>query len=408
MSTTTTGASPGKQPAARPAPPRPRGAALSRWFAERYPVPAIKEAFAKQAHKLLPPHVGWLHTFGGMLLFLTVQQILTGILLMVYYRPTADGAWDSIRFITTQATFGWLIRGLHAWGANLMILVLLAHMLRVFWMGAFKKPRELTWVGGVLLFFVTLCFGFTGYLLPWDQVAYWATTVGTEVAASIPAVGTHVAYLLRGGEAVDGETLARFYVVHVVVLPWVLVGLVILHIVMIRMQGLAPLDPVGQGEHPTEATGVPFAPHHVSRELVVFPLFFAALIAIVVLFPPELGEKSDPFTTPEGIKPEWYFLPTYQLLKYFPKLVGLALSVVPPIVLLVWPFLDRGPARRAAQRRISIAIGLAAFLTFLAFGVLGFVSESEMNLFGYRVHFDIYGVPHVLGAAGAEVTPTNR
>jgi quinol-cytochrome oxidoreductase complex cytochrome b subunit len=389
--------------------PRPtRTSGLARWFHERYPMPEIKAAFAKQAHKLLPPHVGWLHTFGGMLIYLTVHQVVTGILLMVYYRPTAEAAWESVRFITTQASFGWLIRGLHAWGANLMIVVLLLHMLRVFWMGAFKKPRELTWVGGVLLFFLVLCFGFTGYLLPWDQVAYWATTVGTEVAASIPAIGSHLAYLLRGGEAVDGETLARFYVFHVVVLPWALAGLVILHIVLIRMQGLAPLDPVGQGEHPTEATGVPFSPHHVSRELVVFPLFFGLMLAIVVLFPPELGEKSDPFTTPEGIKPEWYFLPTYQVLKYFPKLVGLALSIVPPILLLIWPFLDRGPLRRAAQRKLSVAIGLFAFLFFLVFGLLGFVSESEMSLFGYRVHFDVYGVPHVLGALGAEPLPERR
>jgi quinol-cytochrome oxidoreductase complex cytochrome b subunit len=320
---------------------------LSRFFRERYPVPAIQAALSKQAHKLLPRHVGWFHTLGGMLLFLTVQQILTGILLMVYYRPTPDAAFESVRYIMTKASFGWLIRGLHAWGANLMIVVLILHMLRVFWMGAFKKPRELTWVGGVLLFFLTLCFGFTGYLLPWDQVAYWATTVGTEVAASIPWCGTDIAYLLRGGEAVGEETLSRFYVFHVVVLPWVLVILIVVHIVMIRMQGLAPLERVGEGENPTGPDAVPFAPHHVSRELVVFPLFFALLITLVILDPPHVGEKADAFTTPEGIKPEWYFLPTYQLLKYFPKLVGLALSVVPPILLLIWPHVARSASRSA-------------------------------------------------------------
>lgn len=368
--------------------------AIARWFEERYPMPAIREALAKQAQKLLPPHVRWWHTFGGMLLFLTVHQIATGILLMVYYRATPDAAYESVRFLMTKASFGWLIRGLHAWGSTLMIIVLLLHMLRVFWMGAFKKPRELTWVGGVLLFFVCLCFGFTGYLLPWDQVAYWATTVGTEVAASIPVIGADLAYLLRGGEAVGGETLARFYTFHVVILPWVLAFLVVGHIVLIRMQGLAPLDPVGQGEHPTAKNGIPFAPHHVSRELVIFPLFFAGVLALVILFPPHIGEKADPFTTPEGIKPEWYFLSTYQLLKYFPKLIGLALSVVPPILLLVWPFLDRSPARRASARKISIAIGLTAFVGSLILGVLGFVSESEMVLFGQRVHFDVYGLPH--------------
>ena len=367
---------------------------LGGWFRARYPVPAIQEALRKQAHKLLPPHVGWFHTLGGMLMFCTAQQILTGILLMVYYRPTPEAAHESVRYLMTKASFGWLIRGLHAWGANLMILALVLHMLRVFIMGAFKKPRELTWVGGVLLFFLALCFGFTGYLLPWDQRAYWATTVGTEVAASIPLIGESLATLLRGGAAVGGETLSRFYVAHVVVLPWVLVFLVVLHIVLIRMQGLAPLDPVGQGEHPDEHTGVPFAPHHLSREFVVFPLFFAALILTVILLPPEVGDKADPLTTPEGIKPEWYFLPTYQFLKYFPKLLGLALSTVPPLLLMVWPFLDRGPARRPSQRKLSVAIGLLALFLSLVFGVLGFVSESEMVLFGQRVHFDIYGLPH--------------
>jgi quinol-cytochrome oxidoreductase complex cytochrome b subunit len=369
---------------------------LSRWFHDRYPVPAIAEAVRKQAHKLLPPHVKWFHTFGGMLLFLTVHQILTGILLMVYYRPSPEEAFESVRFLMTQASFGWLIRGLHAWGSTLMIVILILHMLRVFLMGAYKRPRELTWVGGVLLFFVVLCFGFTGYLLPWNQLSYWATTVGTEVAASIPAIGSWLSYLLRGGEAVGGETLSRFYVFHVVVLPWVLVFLVVAHIVLIRMQGLAPLDPVGQGEHPSEKEGIPFAPHHVSRELVIFPLFFAAVLAVVIFYPPEIGEKADPFTTPEGIKPEWYFLPSYQFLKYFPKLVGLALSTVPPILLLIWPFLDRSPARRASSRKISVSIGLSAFFLTLIMGILGFVSESEMVLFGQRIHFDIYGLPHLL------------
>jgi quinol-cytochrome oxidoreductase complex cytochrome b subunit len=371
-------------------------ARLSGWFADRYPVAAITEAVRHQATKLMPPHVRWFHTFGGLLLFLTAHQILTGILLMVYYRPTPEAAHESLRFIMTKASFGWLVRGLHAWGANLMIIVLILHMLRVFVMGAFKRPRELTWVGGVLLFFVVLCFGFTGYLLPWDQRAYWATTVGTEVAASIPAIGSSLSTLLRGGDAVSGETLSRFYVVHVVVLPWVLAFLVVVHVVMFRMQGLAPLDPVGEGEPPDAATGIPFAPHHVSRELVVFPLFFAAMIAAVICWPPDVGERANPLVTPEGIKPEWYFLPTYQFLKYLPKLFGLALSVVPPLLLLLWPFLDRGPARRPSQRRLSVMIGLSALVLSLFFGVLGFVSESEMVLFGTRVQFDVYGMPHLL------------
>lgn len=371
-------------------------ASLRRWFDERYPVPAIGNALSKQAHKLLPPHVSWLHTMGGLLIFLTVNQILTGILLMVYYRPTTDEAYESVRFLMTEASFGWLIRGLHAWGAQLMVVVLVLHMLRVFLMGAFKKPRELTWVGGVLIFFVVLVFGFTGYLLPWNQLSYWATTVGTEVAAAIPEIGSALGILIRGGDAVGQETLSRFYVLHVVVLPWVLTFLVVVHIVLIRMQGLAPLAPVGEREVPTPEEGVPFAPDHVARELVVFPLFFALLIAMVILFPPEIGEKANATVTPEGIKPEWYFLPTYQFLKYVPKYVGLALAALPPVLLLAWPFLDRSRWRRPSRRRISVALGLAALALTLALGVVGHLSESTVELFGKTWSFDMYGVPHAV------------
>jgi quinol-cytochrome oxidoreductase complex cytochrome b subunit len=371
-------------------------ARVDRWFDQRYPVPAIRDALAKQAHKLLPPHVGWFHTLGGLLTFLAIQQILTGILLMVYYRPTTEGAFESVQFVMTKAAFGWLIRGLHAWGASLMVAVLVLHMLRVFLMGAFKRPRELTWVGGVLLFFLTLGFGFTGYLLPWSQLSYWATTVGTEMSASIPGIGAELGTLMRGGEAVGQETLSRFYVLHVVVLPWVLIALMIAHIVLIRMQGLAPLAPVGEQEVPTPEEGIRFAPEHLSRELVVFPLFFGLLMLLVILFPPEMGEKADPTVTPEGIKPEWYFLPTYQFLKYLPKYVGLALAALPPLLLLAWPFLDRSPWRRPSQRRLSITLGLAALLVTILLGLVGWLSESERHVLGRVVRFDMYGWPQVV------------
>jgi quinol-cytochrome oxidoreductase complex cytochrome b subunit len=375
---------------------------LTAWLAARYPVESIREFLRHQSGKLLPPHTSWWHTLGSLLLFLTLNQVVTGVLLMVYYRSTPETTYESIHFIMTKANFGWLIRGLHAWGANLMILLLVAHMLRTFVMGTYKKPRELTWVVGVLIFGTVLIFGFTGYLLPWNQVSYWATVVGTEIARVIPFVGGWITTLLRGGEAVGGETLGRFFVVHVAVLPWVLVGLVGLHVLLVRIHGLAPREPVGLEPPLTPRTGLRFFPDHVAKESVVFSIFFALLVAVVLLFPAELGEKANPLRTPDEVKPEWYFLPTYQLLKYLPKVLGIGVSVVPIVVLLLWPFLDRTPARDPRKRPWSMSIGIGALALALLFGVLGYLSEKTIILGGSRISFDIHGIPHRLASLPTE------
>lgn len=374
---------------------------VRKWLLGRYPIRVIEEFAEHQAKKLLPANVSWWHTFGSLALFLMMNQIVTGILLMVYYRPTAETAFESVKFITTKAQFGWLIRGLHAWGATLMIVTLVLHMFRTFMMGAFKRPRELTWVVGVVIFGLALTFGFTGYLLPWNQLSYWATTVGTEVTGAIPAVGNFTKYLLRGGDGVGEETLARFYVLHVVVLPWVLVAMVALHIVLMRMQGLSPAEPVGQERPLTERNGIRFYPEHVFKELTIFPIFFLVLLAVVILFPPDLGEKADPFVTPEGIKPEWYFLPTYQLLKYMPKMLGIFVSIVPIVLLFIWPFLDRTRERVARRRPWSVTIGIAALVLAVFFGFVGYVSERTFTWSGRSYHFDVYGVPHHVEAPAA-------
>lgn len=380
---------------------------LMSWLAERYPVESVREFFRAQAGKLLPPHTSWWHTLGSLLLFLTANQIVTGLLLMVYYRPAPETAYESIHHIMTRMHFGWLIRGLHAWGANIMILLLVAHMFRTFVMGTFKKPRELTWVIGVFIFAAVLVFGFTGYLLPWNQVAYWATTVGTEIAGAIPLVGEPLKTLLRGGDAVGGETLSRFYVLHVAVLPWILAGLVAVHILLVRIHGLSPLDPVGSEPVLSDKTGLRFYPDHVAKESVVFMVFFTLLVLIVFLLPPELGEKADAYRSPEAVKPEWYFLPTYQLLKYLPKILGIFVSVLPFVLLLLWPFLDRMPARRPSKRPWSVTLGTGALVLAILFGVLGFLSERTVTVFGSRVHFDIYGIPRAVPGEPVPVTPTS-
>ncbi len=210
------------------------------WIDERI---GLRALIAAALHVTIPRSA---HTFylGGITLFFFGVQATTGILLALYYQPTPEAAYDSILYIMNQTNFGWLIRSVHAWSANLMIVFCVLHLLRVVIQGAYKKPREITWMVGMALLFITLGFGFTGYLLPWDQRAYWATTVGTEIAGSVPLIGGSVRELLRGGADIGALTLSRFFGVHMLVLPLTLVGLVGLHLLIVHQQGLA--DPEGK------------------------------------------------------------------------------------------------------------------------------------------------------------------
>jgi quinol-cytochrome oxidoreductase complex cytochrome b subunit len=185
------------------------------------------------------PKVNWFYTLGSATLFVAVNQIVTGILLTVYYVPTPDHAYDSVQFITNQVTAGWLIRGLHHWGASAMVILTVLHMLRVIFTGGYKFPREVTWFTGVFLLLIVLGFGFTGYLLPWDQKAFWATTVGTRIAEVAPGVGPFILRALRGGEELSAVTLARFYGAHVWMLPAALLGLVGVHLYLVIRLGIS-------------------------------------------------------------------------------------------------------------------------------------------------------------------------
>jgi quinol-cytochrome oxidoreductase complex cytochrome b subunit len=185
------------------------------------------------------PKVNWLYTLGSATLFVAVNQIVTGILLTVYYVPTPDHAYDSVQYITTQVTAGWLIRGLHHWGASAMVVLTALHMLRVLVYGAYKYPREVTWFSGVALLLIVMGFGFTGYLLPWDQKAYWATTVGTRIAGVAPLVGDWVLRAMRGGSDLSAVTLARFFGAHVWMLPAALLGLLLIHLYLVIRLGIS-------------------------------------------------------------------------------------------------------------------------------------------------------------------------
>jgi quinol-cytochrome oxidoreductase complex cytochrome b subunit len=199
----------------------------------------VKEGLQKLLKKPVPKRLNFLYCFGGMTFLLFVIQVVTGILLAIYYKPSAADAYTSVKFITNTVPLGWLIRQIHAWGANLMIITVLIHMGRVYFHGAFKNPRELNWMVGVVLLALTMGFGFTGYLLPWDQKSFWGTTIGTEVAGGVPLIGSYLLVLLRGSQNVTGDTLTRFYSVHVLILPWITAMFLAVHFAMIKRQGVA-------------------------------------------------------------------------------------------------------------------------------------------------------------------------
>jgi len=317
---------------------------------------------------------------GGITMFLFGIQVVTGTLLALYYKPTPDTAYDSVIFITSDVTFGWLIRSVHHWAANLMILCLALHIVRIFFQGAYKYPRELTWLIGTGLLLATIGFGFTGYLLPWDQRAFWATTVGTEIAAAVPIIGDQLLALLRGGADVTDATLTRFFGMHVLVLPLILGALLVLHLTLVHQQGLA--DPTTPDPRPGQPLPegyanrklLPFFPNYILDEFIAWFVVLAVLVILASVFPAGLEDKANPLETPAHVKPEWYFLSVYELLKHVPRIVGIALPGIALAILALWPLIDRNPEVRARRRPLAIVLGLLAVLITIGLSVWGYYS----------------------------------
>jgi ubiquinol-cytochrome c reductase cytochrome b subunit len=347
--------------------PSPAGAAG--WIEQRTRGRALMDALL---HVRIPAEARTLY-FGGTALFLFGIQVATGTLLALYYKPTPDAAYDSVLFVMSDVNFGWLIRSIHHWAANLMILLVVLHLLRVFFQAAYKYPRELTWLLGIGLFAVTMVFGFTGYLLPWDQRAYWATVVGTEIAGFVPVIGDQLLLLLRGGVDVTEATLSRFFGLHVLVLPLALAGLLVVHLTLVHQLGLAnPKRPDPRGREP-EGRTTPFFPNYILDELIAWYIVLALLVVLASLFPAGLEDKANPLETPVGTKPEWYFLAVYEFLKLVPRIVGILLPIVALGLLTVLPFLDRNPEVLARRRKIAVGVATAVLVGAVALTVRGFL-----------------------------------
>lgn len=344
------------------------------WVDERVKISDLVEFMGK---KYVPVHRHsvWYY-FGGVALFLFIIQVTTGILLLLYYKGSEQLAFESIQFIMSKVQFGWLVRSIHSWAANLFILAAVIHMFSVYFERSYRKPREVTWLTGMLMLFLGLGFGFSGYLLPWNELAFFATKVGTDIAGVVPLVGKPLMVFLRGGEDVTGATLSRFFGFHVALFPGIFTILLVVHLLLVQRQGMS--EPLGlDPEH--ERKTMPFFPNFMLRDVLLWLIVLNVLAVLAVFFPWELGRKADPFASaPAGIRPEWYFLFMFQSLKYVPprilfldgEVLGIGLFGIAGLLWLLIPFWDRKSARGVRSRAISyVGIGVVAYI--LVFTILG-------------------------------------
>jgi quinol-cytochrome oxidoreductase complex cytochrome b subunit len=356
----------------------PPGHRIFQWFDERlYLTPLMQWA----SKKTVPMHR---HSFwyymGGLVLIYIVLQFFTGILLMVYYVPEIKSAYSSILRINSQVDFGWFVRSLHSWGSNLLMIFLFLHLFSTLLMRAYRPPRELTWWSGLALLGITMAFGFTGYLLPWDELAFFATKIGVDIASKVPLIGSSLAGLIRGGETLGGATLARFYTLHVVVLPLSLLGIMGFHLLLIQLLGTSA-PPFYWKQPPEKRETEDFFPTFLFKDFMGWLLVINLLALLVALFPWGIGPEVKPFApAPAGIKPEWYFLAPYQFLKILPahigpfegEVVGIVLTTLAVASLAVVPLLDRGQSVWAAK--LAQLYGVALVVGFVVFTVWGYLS----------------------------------
>lgn len=355
-------------------------AVMRHWLDERID---WDDLTAPLRHKTVPNHrLSYWYFLGGITLFLFMLQVLTGILLLLYYRAGANEAFESVQYLMTQVQFGWLIRSIHSWSANLMIFTAFAHMFSVLFLKAYRKPRELTWVSGVLLLFLVMGFGFSGYLLPWNTLAFFATKVGTEITGQVPIVGKPMMIFLRGGEEVTGATLTRFFGFHVAVLPGVVTLLILLHLLLVQRLGISvpPKLEVQWKANPSAKREMKFLPNFLLRELMAWYVALGVLGVLAALFPWNLGVKADPFVSaPAGIKPEWYFLFMFQTLKLIPSKVwfidGEILGVLGfGLVAVLWillPFFESDQPSHTKKWITGLAVFALAYVAGMsAYGFL--------------------------------------
>ena len=324
----------------------------------------LRQAWKAAMKRRIPASVGWKHAFGGATYLLCMILVATGVMLSFYYRPSTVEAYPSLQYLETEVTFGWLIRHVHFWAAGLVVLTSLVHLFRVLFTGTYRAPRETTWLMGILLLVTLFLFVTSGYLLPWDQWAYWGTTAGIEHLEGIPLIGGLIAQVLRVDEFVSGATLSRFYATHVILLPWVLLLLLSLHFQLVRKHGVGPAPRQVEVGDADTSDGEPFFPHHMLRQLVVVFVTVMVVVTLALFWPRSFGDPADPFTFP-GELPA-LGIPAAILIGASRIPAGLGLVGLPLLFLLlaVLPLVER--SREGAFSRRPLAMGLfGIFLLFL-------------------------------------------
>lgn len=345
---------------------------IKQWMDERWPLsPLIHLALEEE----IPGGARYAYTLGSAVLIVFMLQILSGIMQLFFYVPATDHAYNSISYLRTQVPFGWLIHGIHFWGAQLMVILVLLHMARVFLWGAYKKPRELTWIAGVTLFLTTMGFSFTGGPLHWDQRGYWVGDVSTSIAGTVPLVGDLTKQLLRGGEEMGQLALSRLFVIHTAVLPGALLALFVIHIIAMRRFGS-----VGPWSEEARMKKDPFWPDQVFKDAVAGTTVFLLLILLVVFLPPQYSGMADPLDVSYIPKPEWNFLFLYEALKYFPgKLEPVGTVGVPTVLILILallPFIDRNPERNPLKRPIAMICAFILAALVIGISIIGYLSPG--------------------------------
>lgn len=339
---------------------------LSAWLKERIPVSG--DRLRELTNEPVPNHLRrWWFCLGGTPAYLFVVQVVTGILLAFYYQPSSRTAYESVRYITEEAAFGWYLRGVHKWAATLMIAAVILHQMRVYFTGAYRKPREINWMVGMCLLVCTLMTGFTGYSLVFEQLSYWGATVGANITENVPVFGTLMKRMLLGGDTYNANTLSRFFILHAAVLPVTIVLLLGVHITLIRLQGVTELE--FEDQEPGEQRHFNFFPDHFLTELAIGLVLMILLSVLATALPAEMGPKADPMSTPEVIKPEWFFYVTFRWLKLFSETTAILSMGFIAFVMFVWPLIDGAIRKRWKGSEASVWVGLFAVIAIVGLTV---------------------------------------